>query len=328
MAIGVVPLHPRHPSRPPVARAAPQGAAAAGHRADRPRGRRRRQGRHQRELAHARRAVASGRRAFAVLPVVAVSALLFTGCSADVLAAARPLADADARPRPSSSRRASRRRRSPRRRPSGSSTRIAATVAEADAALDERPRRDAARGRGAGRARDQLHAARRDRRLHGSGAHPRQAARDRPAAGLRRLAALGDGGRRRRGDEDVEHHGADAAGCVVADTSSSYSGEPRSVDADARPRAGRTSARRQVPPDSPFLVMPPERGRRRVRRHHQQGRGQRVLRPLRGGGRPPAREHRRRPPAAPRRVQHRPAATTGQPDVRVGAGSAGRRSPC
>ena len=98
--------------------------------------------------------------------------------------------------------------------------------------------------RGAGRARDELHAARRDRRLRGAGGDPDQAARDRPAAGLRRLAALGDGRRRRRGGQDREHHAADAGGRLVA-VQAHVPVEPRGGDADARPRAGlRRRARR------------------------------------------------------------------------------------
>ena len=93
-------------------------------------------------------------------------------------------------------------------------------------------------------ARDELRAARRDRRLQGPRRHPDQAARDRPAAGVRRLAPLGHGRRRRRGDEDLEHHGAHAAGCLVA-VQAHVPGEPRGVDADARPRARSTSARRR-----------------------------------------------------------------------------------
>ena len=233
-------------------------------------------------------------------------------------AARRTRGRSSARPRrpppppPSSSPRASRRRRSPRRRPSASSPAVAATTAAGRRGQGRGARRDAPRRRRPGGARDQLHAARRDRRLQGARPDPHQAARDRAAAGVRRLAALGDGRRRRRGDEDLEHHGAHAGGRLVA-LQALVPGEPRGVDPDARPRA--RVHRSDAGPAG--LVVPRDgagAARGRLRRHHQQGREERVLRHVRRRGRPPSREHRRGPPAPARRVQQ-DGRHDGQPDV-------------
>lgn len=82
-----------------------------------------------------RRAVASGRRAFAVLPVVAVSALLFTGCSAD----AWPQLAPSPTPSPTATVIAPEGQQAPavtKAQAERILTRIASTVAEADAALD------------------------------------------------------------------------------------------------------------------------------------------------------------------------------------------------
>nr|WP_206687891.1 glycosyl transferase [Microbacterium yannicii] len=82
-----------------------------------------------------RRAVASGRRAFAVLPVVAVSALLFTGCSAD----AWPQLAPSATPSPTATVIAPEGQQAPavtKAQAERILTRIASTVADADAALD------------------------------------------------------------------------------------------------------------------------------------------------------------------------------------------------
>jgi len=82
-----------------------------------------------------RRAVASGRRAFAVLPVIAVSALLFTGCSAD----AWPQLAPSPTPSPTATVIAPEGQQAPavtKAQAERILTRIASTVAEADAALD------------------------------------------------------------------------------------------------------------------------------------------------------------------------------------------------
>ncbi|KAF2412126.1 glycosyl transferase [Microbacterium sp. B35-04] len=82
-----------------------------------------------------RRAVASGRRAFAVLPVVAVSALLFTGCSAD----AWPQLAPSPTPSPTATVIAPEGQQAPavtKAQAERILTRVASTVAEADAALD------------------------------------------------------------------------------------------------------------------------------------------------------------------------------------------------
>jgi len=85
--------------------------------------------------APTRRAVSSGRRAFAVLPVVAVSALLFTGCSAD----AWPQLAASPTPSPTATVIAPEGQQAPavtKAQAERILTRIASTVADADAALD------------------------------------------------------------------------------------------------------------------------------------------------------------------------------------------------
>ncbi|WP_203579632.1 glycosyl transferase [Microbacterium hibisci] len=85
--------------------------------------------------APTRRAVASGRRAFAVLPVVAVSALLFSGCSAD----AWPQLGATPTPTPTATVIAPEGQQAPavtKAQAERILTRIAATVADADAAMD------------------------------------------------------------------------------------------------------------------------------------------------------------------------------------------------
>ena len=83
-----------------------------------------------------RRAVSSGRRAFAVLPVVAVSALLFSGCSAD----AWPELASTPTPTPTASVIVPEGQQAPAvTKPQAERilARIAATVADADAAMDE-----------------------------------------------------------------------------------------------------------------------------------------------------------------------------------------------
>lgn len=85
--------------------------------------------------APTRRGISRGRRAFAVLPIVAVSALLFSGCSAD----AWPQFGASPTPSPTASVIASDAQQAPavtKAQAERILTRIAATVAEADAALD------------------------------------------------------------------------------------------------------------------------------------------------------------------------------------------------
>ncbi|MBW9092877.1 glycosyl transferase [Microbacterium jejuense] len=87
------------------------------------------------QAAPTRRAVAGSRRAFAALPIVAVSALLFTGCSAD----AWPQFGSTPTPSPSASVIAPDGQQAPavtKAQAERIMTRIAATVAEADAALD------------------------------------------------------------------------------------------------------------------------------------------------------------------------------------------------
>ncbi|WP_345543537.1 glycosyl transferase [Microbacterium jejuense] len=82
-----------------------------------------------------RRAVASGRRAFAVVPVVAVSALLFSGCSAD----AWPQFGSSPTPSPTATVIAPEGQQAPavtKAQAERILTRIAATVADADAAMD------------------------------------------------------------------------------------------------------------------------------------------------------------------------------------------------
>ncbi|WP_461473553.1 glycosyl transferase [Microbacterium sp. HJ5] len=86
--------------------------------------------------APTRRAVTSGRRAFAVLPVVAVSALLFSGCSAD----AWPELGPSATPTPTETVIVPEGQQAPAvTKPQAERilTRIAATVAEADETMDE-----------------------------------------------------------------------------------------------------------------------------------------------------------------------------------------------
>ncbi|MFD4957332.1 glycosyl transferase [Microbacterium sp. NPDC058389] len=85
--------------------------------------------------AATRRAVAGGRRAFAVLPIVAVSALLFTGCSAD----AWPQFGSSPTPSPTTTVIAPEGQQAPavtKAQAERILTRIAATVADADAAMD------------------------------------------------------------------------------------------------------------------------------------------------------------------------------------------------
>ena len=85
--------------------------------------------------ATTRRAISRGRRAFAVLPVVAVSALMFSGCSAD----AWPQFGSTPTPTPTASVIAPEGQQAPavtKAQAERILTRIAATVAEADAALD------------------------------------------------------------------------------------------------------------------------------------------------------------------------------------------------
>ena len=85
--------------------------------------------------APTRRAVSSGRRAFAVLPVVAVSALLFSGCSADAWPQLAPTPT----PSPTATVIAPEGQQAPavtKAQAERILTRIASTVAEADAALD------------------------------------------------------------------------------------------------------------------------------------------------------------------------------------------------
>lgn len=85
--------------------------------------------------ATTRRAVSSGRRAFAVVPVVAVSALLFSGCSAD----AWPQFAASPTPSPTATVIAPEGQQAPavtKAQAERILTRIAATVADADAAMD------------------------------------------------------------------------------------------------------------------------------------------------------------------------------------------------
>lgn len=85
--------------------------------------------------AATRRAISSGRRAFAVVPVVAVSALLFSGCSAD----AWPQFSSSPTPSPTTSVIAPEGQQAPavtKAQAERILTRIAATVADADAALD------------------------------------------------------------------------------------------------------------------------------------------------------------------------------------------------
>lgn len=85
--------------------------------------------------ASTRRAVSSGRRAFAVLPVVAVSALLFSGCSADAWPQLAPTPT----PSPTATVIAPDGQQAPavtKAQAERILTRIASTVAEADAALD------------------------------------------------------------------------------------------------------------------------------------------------------------------------------------------------
>lgn len=85
--------------------------------------------------ASTRRAVSSGRRAFAVLPVVAVSALLFSGCSADAWPQLAPTPT----PSPTATVIAPEGQQAPavtKAQAERILTRIASTVAEADAALD------------------------------------------------------------------------------------------------------------------------------------------------------------------------------------------------
>ena len=82
-----------------------------------------------------RRAVASGRRAFAVVPVVAVSALLFTGCAADAWPQLAPTPT----PTPTATVIAPEGQQAPavtKAQAERILTRIASTVADADAALD------------------------------------------------------------------------------------------------------------------------------------------------------------------------------------------------
>jgi hypothetical protein len=82
-----------------------------------------------------RRSVTSGRRAFAVVPVVAVSALLFTGCSAD----AWPQLGSSPTPSPTATVIAPEGQQAPavtKAQAERILTRIAATVADADAAMD------------------------------------------------------------------------------------------------------------------------------------------------------------------------------------------------
>ena len=85
--------------------------------------------------APTRRAVAGGRRAFAVLPIVAVSALMFSGCSAE----AWPQLGSSPTPTPTATVIAPEGQQAPavtKAQAERILTRIAATVADADAALD------------------------------------------------------------------------------------------------------------------------------------------------------------------------------------------------
>ena len=180
------------------------------------------------------RAVAARSRSF---PAVAVSALLFTGCSAD----SWPQLGASPTPSPTATVIVPEGQQAPavtKAQAERIIARIAATAADADETLRRDARRDPAGRRRARRRATTNYTLRGAIADYEAPARdPDQAARDRPSAGLRRLAALGDGRRRRRGDEDVEHHGAHAGGRVVA-VQALVPGEPRGVDPDARPRSG------------------------------------------------------------------------------------------
>ena len=216
MAVGAHPLHPRHPSRAPLARPAPQGAPAARHRADRPRASTAPTRVSSARVPAPARAVSSGRRAFAV-----ASGGRRLRTAVHGLLRRRPGRSSGASPTPTPTATvvAPEGQQAPavtKAQAERILARIAATAAEATKPRDEALAATRLDGAVLASPRDQLRAARRDRRLRGAGRHPDQAARDRPAAGVRRLAALGDGRRRRRGDEDLEHHGAHAGGCLVA----------------------------------------------------------------------------------------------------------------
>ena len=290
-----VPVHPRHPSRPPFARPASQGSAAR--RSPSPSTSRSRAPTRASSAPTppTRRAVSSGERAFVVVPAVAVSALLFTGCSADSWPQLGRVADADARPRrhraggPAGARRhqgPGRAHHRPHRRrppptPTRRWTRRSPRPAWTARCSPTRATNYALRGAIAD--------------YKAPAADPDQAARDRPAAGVRRLAALGDGRRRRRGRRRP-------SSIMVLTQEDAWSPYKLSYQASLE-------ASTQMPDLAPAyigahagaagLVVPRDAaraGRGRVRRHHQQRRGQRVLRPVRGRGRPVPR--RASPPTA------------------------------
>ncbi|MDF2830893.1 MAG: glycosyl transferase [Mycobacterium sp.] len=256
-----------------------------------------------------RRAVTSGRRAFAVVPAVAVSALLFTGCAAD----AWPQFGATPTPTPTATVIAPEGQQAPAvTKPQAERilTRIASTIADADAAMDA-----------------ELAAT----RLEGAA-----------------LAARETNYRIRASLADYQAPAGILSKPLKVILPQAFDGWPRSVIAVADDSASKTSSimlmtqqdawsdyklsyiasleastplpdlapayigATQVEPDSPFLLMAPEEiaaayadviDNGDVRRCHRQRRGERVLRCVRPGGRPDARQHRGRSPAAPGRVQ-------------------------
>ena len=278
MAIGVAAVHPRHPPRPPLARSAPQGAAAARHRADRPRRRGRGQGRHQRRRVdatcghrraprlrrHARRRgvraavhrllgrfVAAARRR---LPTPTPTATVIV--PGGTAGARRHRGAGRAHPRPH--------RRDRRRRPTRPATRRwprrGSTARRWPSAQTNYTLRAAIP--------DYARARRRSRR-----SRSRSCSRRRTTAGRARSWRSSDDDDR----QGLEHHDADAAGRLVAVQALVHRAisRPPPQMPDLAPEYVGAS---QVPPDSSFLVIAARRTRRGVRRHPQQGRGERVLR--------------------------------------------------
>ena len=143
-----------------------------------------------------RRSVTTGKRAFVIIPAVAVSALLFAGCSAD----SWPQMASSPTPSPTETVIVPEGQQAPGgHQGSGGAHHLPDRLDRGRRRRGDGrdARRDPPGWRGARRAFDELPAPRCAARRAGAGGDPDQAARDRPAAGVRRMAALGDGRRER-----------------------------------------------------------------------------------------------------------------------------------
>ena len=143
-----------------------------------------------------RRSVTNGKRAFVVIPAVAVSALLFAGCSAD----SWPQLAGSPTPSPTESVIVPEDQQAPavtKAQAERIIARIASTAADADTAMDATLASTRLDGAVLDERATNYTASRRAPRRGRPRGDPDQAARDRAAAGVRRLAALGHGRRQR-----------------------------------------------------------------------------------------------------------------------------------